>query len=132
MAALLLSGFLVTWGALAAIGMLVTFMIVVGSAMVRGLNLSCSCFGILYRERVGWPTQIRDSVLLAMAVYVIWQSDRVLTIGQLVSNPTPLVHAAELGLTVVAIGFSISIAILSLSRQHKGPHGHISSHATPG
>ena len=97
MAALLLSEFLVTWGALAAIGMLVTFMIAVGSAMVRGLNLSCSCFGILYRERVGWPTQIRDSVLLAMAVYVIWQSDRVLTIGQLVSNPTPqLLTVAEI------------------------------------
>lgn len=57
-ALLLLTGFYSNWAALTVAAMLVSFMVAVGVAMVRKLNLSCSCFGLLYRERVGWSTQI--------------------------------------------------------------------------
>ena len=54
-------------------------MIAVGVAMLRKQNLTCSCFGLLYRERVGWKTQIRDSVLLLMSLTVfIWPSSATL------------------------------------------------------
>ena len=52
-ALLLIGGFLVTWASLAVVAMLLSFMLAVGIAMARGDSLSCSCFGLLYRERVG-------------------------------------------------------------------------------
>ena len=68
---MLIGGFLVTWASLAVVAMLLSFMLAVGIAMARGDSLSCACFGLLYRERVGWPTQLRDGALLAMALFVL-------------------------------------------------------------
>lgn len=53
-AALLLTGYQIRFATLVVIAMLIGFMVVVGVAMLRKLNLSCSCFGLLHRERVGW------------------------------------------------------------------------------
>ena len=47
-AALLITGLYTEWAALGVAVMLVVFMIAVGMAMIRKLNLTCSCFGLLY------------------------------------------------------------------------------------
>ena len=132
-AAWLLSGYQAAWAALAVVGMLVTFMAAVGVAMARGLDLSCACFGLLYRERVGWATQGRDGVLLLMAVLIILLDNGSLTIGGLAADLTRIGYAVGIGATSVAIVFSVAIAILTLrrNRQRNALHGH-APEQTPG
>jgi uncharacterized membrane protein YphA (DoxX/SURF4 family) len=53
------------------------FLIASASAMIRRLNINCGCFGMLYREPVGRQVIVRDSILLALSLYVLqFQSDR--------------------------------------------------------
>lgn len=51
--------------------MVASFMVAVAIAMVRGESLTCSRFGLLYRERVGWETQSRDAFLGVLALGTI-------------------------------------------------------------
>ena len=69
-AVLLLGNLAPWWGSLTVGLLLVAFMVTVGTAMARKQNLSCSCFGLLYREKVGWHTLYRDAILLGMAALV--------------------------------------------------------------
>ena len=84
---MLLTGVYAGWAALLVVGMLVSFMIAVGIAMGRKLNLNCSCFGLLYRERVGWSTQIRDGILLAMALLIVFGGTGDLTLMNMLAEP---------------------------------------------
>ncbi len=113
-AALLLSGLYPQWGAGAIIAMLVVFMMAVGWAMARGLNLSCACYGLLYRERVGWQTQIRDGILLAMALVVFVGDDGTKTVAYLASNLDTLAYALALVATIAATGFASIVGFLSI------------------
>ena len=113
-ALLLVSGFYSTWASLAVVVMLLSFMTAVGTAMARGQSLSCSCFGLLYRERVGWSTQIRDGVLLAIALLVLLRDDGSLTIYHLFGNIGSLKHTIGFILTLLALGFSLVVALLSI------------------
>lgn len=58
-------------GAIIAGCLIVVFMGAVGFAIVTKKNLSCACFGLLYRERVGWTTLFRDAFLLAIAALAL-------------------------------------------------------------
>ncbi len=113
-AALLLSGLYPQWGAGASIAMLLAFMVAVGWAMARNLNLSCSCFGLLYRERVGWQTQIRDGILLAMALVVFVGDDGTKTVAYLASNLHAPTYALALVATIAATGFASVVGFLSI------------------
>ena len=108
----LLAGYWAQWVALAVTILLTMFMITVGVAMLRKQNLTCSCFGLLYRERVGWKTQIRDSVLLLMSLTVfIWPSSATLadratntsTLDLLGVAASAFVLATALGLGWIAV-----------------------------
>ena len=79
----LLSGYGARWAALAVLMMLVSFMAAVAIGMARKQNLTCTCFGLLYRERVGWNTQARDAILALMALAVALGGAGVAPIGQL-------------------------------------------------
>ncbi len=120
-ALLLLTGFYANWAALAVAIMLVSFMIAVGVAMVRKFNLSCSCFGLLYRERVGWSTQIRDGVLLVMAVFILIADAREVTLADMLAEPGRLSYAVGLTFTALALGLGLIVAFLSirLARQQR-------------
>jgi len=52
-------------------GMLLVFMAALGSAMARGLNVSCGCFGGP-GETVTRETLIRDAVILALGFIALW------------------------------------------------------------
>jgi hypothetical protein len=66
-ALLLFSGFFARWASLAVTLMLLSFLFAMSIAIRRGYHLDCGCFGLLYREPIGWPTLARDSVLLVVA-----------------------------------------------------------------
>ncbi len=47
--------------------MLVVFIVAILSAMVRGLDIACGCFGTSDATRTGWIAFLRDMVFLALA-----------------------------------------------------------------
>ncbi len=120
-AALLLMGFYTDWAAIGVAVMLVVFMIAVGMAMIRKLNLTCSCFGLLYRERVGWSTQIRDAILLALALFILVAENGGPTIADMLSEPGKLSHALGLALTAIALASALALATLSVRAARRHP-----------
>ena len=122
-AALMLSGLYPQWAAAAMTVMLLAFMGAVGVVMVRGQSLSCACFGLLYRERVGWSTQIRDGILLAMALVVFFGDDGTMTVSHLGSNLDRPLYALALAATIAAVGFALVVAFLSVrhARRQRAP-----------
>jgi hypothetical protein len=76
-AASLLTGMWLPVGGGIALLLLGSFMVAVAAAMARGVNLTCGCFGLLYRERVGWPTLSRDGVIAALVLGILpFDTDR--------------------------------------------------------
>ena len=138
-ALLLLGGFLVTWASLAVVAMLLSFMLAVAIAMARGDSLSCACFGLLYRERVGWATQVRDGVLLAMALFVLLFDGGSLTVIDMASAPGSPGHVLGLAATVGVLALGMFVAALSVAQDrrnravpHDGPESPVeSNHARP-
>ncbi len=128
-AALLITGVYTAWAALGIAFMLVVFMVAVGVAMVRKLNLTCSCFGLLYRERVGWSTQIRDGVLLALALFIFVADTGGPTMADMLAEPERLDHVIGLALTLITAAAAVAIALLSANsrRQHVHAASAISS-----
>ena len=124
-AALLITGVYTEWAALGVAVMLLTFMFAVGVAMARKLNLTCSCFGLLYRERVGWSTQIRDAILLALALFILVAENGGPTIADMLAEPGKLSNAVGLALTAIALASALVITALSIRaarRQHANAH----------
>ncbi len=113
-ATLLLGGWFTTLASLAAILLLGSFMIAVAKAMSRDQNLECSCFGLLYRERVGWSTQIRDAFLIVIAGAILTSSADGPTITDLIAQPTKVVNSLVLVLTTGALGLATAVSIVSL------------------
>ena len=113
-ALMLLTGAYAVWAALLVVGMLVSFMIAVGIAMVRKLNLNCSCFGLLYRERVGWSTQIRDGILLVMALIILFGGNGDLTLTTMLAEPERLSNALGLAATTLTLALGLTVAFLSV------------------
>ncbi len=119
---MLLTGVYAGWAASIVVVMLASFMIAVGIAMVRKLNLNCSCFGLLYRERVGWSTQIRDAILLVMALLIVSMETGDLTLSNMLAEPERLGNALGLAATILTLGLGLAVASLSvrLARRHEG------------
>lgn len=60
-------------GAVVLGGLTLAFVALVASVLVRGIDLQCGCFG--HDEAaasVGWPTLVRDLLLLAAIVWAAW------------------------------------------------------------
>ena len=53
--------------------MFVVFLVVIESAILRGLDIECGCFGTSNAEKVGIQLLIRDALLL-LAVVPIWMT----------------------------------------------------------
>ncbi len=59
------------WGALAALTLLLLFVVGIGVTMARGQAPDCHCFGQIHSEPVGWSTLTRNFILGAIAVFVV-------------------------------------------------------------
>jgi uncharacterized membrane protein YphA (DoxX/SURF4 family) len=55
-------------GTLVAGGLMVVFLIAIGLAVARNLDIECGCFGTYDASRTGWATLLRDAGFLALAV----------------------------------------------------------------
>ena len=117
----LLTGFYARPAGVVAAIMLGSFMVAVGVVMARGESLTCSCFGLLYRERVGWSTQVRDAFLLLMALYVALGDDGSLTVAHLAAHAGQWEYAAWLALSVAATTFGLVVAALSIRIARRQP-----------
>lgn len=70
---LLVLGLLRRAAALIAAGLLAGFIILVAVTMIRGLNLTCGCFGS-FSGKVGWPLLIQDILLLYLSLNILASS----------------------------------------------------------
>jgi hypothetical protein len=96
-----LSGYGAKWGALVALVLLTSFMTAVAIAMYRKQDLTCTCFGLLYRERVGWNTQTRDGILWLLAA-AVFLGPATPTFGDLVTSGSLLGYVGA-ALSVLAL-----------------------------
>jgi thiol-disulfide isomerase/thioredoxin/uncharacterized membrane protein YphA (DoxX/SURF4 family) len=60
------------WGALGALLLLLVFIAGISFNLARGQKPDCHCFGQIYSEPVGPSTLIRNGVLAALAVFVLF------------------------------------------------------------
>lgn len=89
------------WGAVGATGLLLLFIVGIAINLARGRTPDCHCFGQLHSEPIGWPTLIRNFILLIMAGFIVWQGpDNVgVNIGNWLTNLN--------GLQLVTLFFSV-------------------------
>ncbi|MEI6085379.1 MAG: MauE/DoxX family redox-associated membrane protein [Verrucomicrobiota bacterium] len=59
--------------ALLIAGLLIVFIVAVGSAMHRGLNIECGCTGTVGGQKVGFTKIFENLGLLAVAGWLIWK-----------------------------------------------------------
>jgi len=52
--------------------MLVVFLLAIGQAVARGLNIECGCFGTVEGRKVGLVALAEDTVMLATAAWLFW------------------------------------------------------------
>lgn len=71
-ALLLLTQSTVLWGDLAAIALLLAFIVAISINLSLGRKPDCNCFGQVHSKPIGWPTLLRNLVLLAGASVVLW------------------------------------------------------------
>jgi uncharacterized membrane protein YphA (DoxX/SURF4 family) len=69
---------------LVIIGLSLMFLVVISSALVRGLNIECGCFGTVGGKHIGWVNLAIDSTLLLLALILVSRSD-----GNKTSNVAP-------------------------------------------
>src|SRR6476661_969735 len=61
--------------ALAALLVLLLFVVAISVNLARGRTHDCHCFGQLYSRPLGWPTLSRNITFALGAVFVLWQPD---------------------------------------------------------
>ena len=59
------------WGGVGALVVLLAFIVAIAVNLVRGRRPDCHCFGQIYSEPVGWPTVVRNSLLAAIAAFIV-------------------------------------------------------------
>ena len=71
----LVSGLEAKGGALIATALFVVFTVGMAQAIMRGIDLSCGCFGAEQSARVGWGSIARNLVLLALCAVALLGPD---------------------------------------------------------
>ena len=61
------------WRALAALGLLLLFIVGISVNLARGQKPNCHCFGQLHSAPVGWKTLVRNGALAAVAAFILYQ-----------------------------------------------------------
>jgi hypothetical protein len=65
---------------------LAIFATAIGSAVARGLSLSCGCFGPGDKTVTSWPEVGRDVALAAVAAFVAWRAPGMLALDRRIGN----------------------------------------------
>jgi peroxiredoxin len=61
------------WGAAGSLALLLVFIFGISLNLARGRTPDCHCFGQLHSAPIGWKTLVRNIVLSAVAVVILWQ-----------------------------------------------------------
>jgi len=61
---------------------LVLFAVAIGSAVARGMVISCGCFGAGDRTVTSWPEALRDLGLAAVAAFIAWRAPGMLALDR--------------------------------------------------
>src|SRR5262249_48845611 len=93
------------WGALGALVLLLLFAVGIGYNLARGRTPDCHCFGQFHSTPIGWPTLLRNLILVAIAGFVV-------TLGRTSAGPSPFdwlsaltaVQRIELLIGVILLG----------------------------
>ncbi len=109
----LLSGELARWGAALAAALLLLFIGLVANNIRRKIDIECGCFGLLWRERTGPPTIVRDAILLAAALTVAIGGAGV-TVRDAFAEPRGFRGAIPVALLAVVVMGSCGIALMAL------------------
>jgi uncharacterized membrane protein YphA (DoxX/SURF4 family) len=72
--------------ALVAVAQLAIFAVAIGSAVARGLSLSCGCFGPSDATVTSWPEVGRDVVFAIIAAFVAWRAPGMLALDRRIGN----------------------------------------------
>lgn len=72
LAASLLVGWYARGAALVSAALLAVFVLGMGQAMARGIDLNCGCFGTTLEARVGWDSVLRNVGLILLCTWVVW------------------------------------------------------------
>lgn len=59
--------------ALILLGLTTVFLFMISSALARGLNIECGCFGTVGGRKVGLTSLAFDALLLGMAALLVWR-----------------------------------------------------------
>ena len=95
-----------TWGALAALLLLLAFIAGVAHAMSRGEAPDCHCFGQIHSEPAGRSTLIRNGVLAAAAAFVVAAGP-----GPSLDGAIGSLHGAQIAL----VATSALVAVLAVA-----------------
>lgn len=71
----LISGFYLRSSSLIVSIFLVLFILMITSAILRGLDIDCGCFGVESSE-VSWMRVIEDIILLIMSIHIYYTSSK--------------------------------------------------------
>lgn len=69
--------------------LLAGFLVLIGTAMARGLNIDCGCFGAAHETLIGWPKIIEDTGLLLLAIQLIVYPRSILSLEPPEQLPVP-------------------------------------------
>jgi uncharacterized membrane protein YphA (DoxX/SURF4 family) len=56
--------------------MMAVFIVAIASAVLRGLDVRCGCFGTVEGRKIGVTTFLQDGALFLMALWVWWRSEK--------------------------------------------------------
>lgn len=59
------------WGAIGALALLLLFVAAIGYNLAHGRTPDCHCFGQLHSTPAGWPTLIRNLILVCLASFIV-------------------------------------------------------------
>ncbi len=71
---LLIAGVWLRASALIVLAMTIMFFLAISSALARGLDIECGCFGTVGGRKIGLTSLAFDTGLLCMAAWLTWSS----------------------------------------------------------
>ena len=62
------------------------FAVAIASAVLRGIQTSCGCFGPSDRSVTSWPEVARDAAFVLWALFVAWRAPGMLAVDRRIGN----------------------------------------------
>lgn len=84
--ALLLVGFATRMTAWFAAAQISIFTIAIASAVMRGLTVSCGCFGAYDKTTTSWPEVARDALFVILAVVVALRAPGMMSVDRRIES----------------------------------------------